>query len=272
MESEIWKIIPAYPKYKISSHGRVKSYRKRKPCILKPWLVKGYYSLVLCNKDGQKKHYIHRLVAAAFVENPDNKLMVNHIDGVPTHNYYENLEWCTASENTQHALVNNLTGRTGSPRDRQCVRTTNIVTGEVYDHASLTAAARYLNLQTHTALSIQLNKGVRVCNRHVIDRIDTDIPYRAQSIPNPGIVGPTGIAVSVIILTHTVTGKITECLSFADTAKCLGTDDITIKNRIKARVPVYGDCHISRTRRPIKYNEQNIHNPNVIGSRVMITV
>lgn len=93
--------------YKVSSLGRVmwlinqqKQYRER---ILKPWTATGYCYLNLCKHGKQKTAKVHRLVAEAFLPNPQNKRCVNHINWIKTDNRVENLEWATHSENRFHA-------------------------------------------------------------------------------------------------------------------------------------------------------------------------
>jgi len=75
---------------------------------LKPYLNKdGYHSVTVAGK----KTKVHRLLAEAFIPNPENKPEVNHIDGDKTNNAVTNLEWATASENRQHAYDTGLRGR-----------------------------------------------------------------------------------------------------------------------------------------------------------------
>lgn len=98
MAREIWKIIEDYPNYSVSTFGRVKNNRNNH--ILTHGVnTSGYPSLRISNSSGRKTFRVHRLVATAFIENPDKKEEVNHKDEVKTNNYVENLEWLTRSEN-----------------------------------------------------------------------------------------------------------------------------------------------------------------------------
>ena len=106
---EEWRDIKGYEgKYKISSHGRVKSLPKEgnayKEVMLKPLITNKGYSRVCLFKNNSRKYVsIHRLVADTFISNPYNKPQVNHIDGNKTNNKVDNLEWCNQSENELHA-------------------------------------------------------------------------------------------------------------------------------------------------------------------------
>ena len=86
--------------YGITSCGKVWSYRNE--CFLKPWDNQKGYLIVKLFKDGKGKNYkIHRLVAEAYIPNPDNLPQVDHIDNDKTHNYVNNLQWITNRDNVR---------------------------------------------------------------------------------------------------------------------------------------------------------------------------
>lgn len=104
MGVEVWRDIPGYEGlYQVSTQGNVKSLR-RNGNFLKPRKDhKGYMNVALTWKCKSKHFKVHRLVALAFIPNPENKRTVNHIDGNKENNNLENLEWATHSENIIHA-------------------------------------------------------------------------------------------------------------------------------------------------------------------------
>ena len=112
---EIWKEIKDYPNYQVSNFGRVKTLKYysnihkkyyNRELILKEKDNKHGYKFVSlgCGKRGERKNIaIHRLVAQAFILNPNNYKEINHIDGNKNNNCADNLEWCTRQENVLHA-------------------------------------------------------------------------------------------------------------------------------------------------------------------------
>jgi len=104
-QHEQWKAIAeCNGEYYISDHGRVKSYKLGRERILKQGYDSYKYPIVGIYKNGKSKTTcIHKLVAMAFISNPNNKPQVNHIDGNKLNNHKDNLEWVTSSENLQHA-------------------------------------------------------------------------------------------------------------------------------------------------------------------------
>lgn len=101
----IWRDIPDFDMYEVSDEGQV----RRKAQILKPGSIPtGHLTIALCRGKGKPKSmYVHRLVAQAFLDNPNNKPLVNHKNGDPKDNRLDNLEWSTYSENNTHAYRSN---------------------------------------------------------------------------------------------------------------------------------------------------------------------
>lgn len=114
MIKEIWKDIKGYEGlYQVSNYGKVKSLiqnNSRRKKVLKPYLNNsGYLRVNLYDKLGKaKKLYIHRLVALNFLDKPNNKNIVNHIDCNKLNNCVENLEWCDQKFNIYETIKNNL--------------------------------------------------------------------------------------------------------------------------------------------------------------------
>lgn len=98
----MFKDIPNYEDYSVSRCGKVKSNRRGKLLALTK-RADGYVDVCLRKNKERHRIMVHRLVAWAYIENPENKPHVNHKDSVRDNNHVDNLEWCTPRENLQHA-------------------------------------------------------------------------------------------------------------------------------------------------------------------------
>ena len=109
LAGEEWRDIEGTDgKYQISNYGRVKSFIHKRPRILKPDLDRCHYLACYLFVPRRRFCMIHRLVAQAFIPNPDDKPEVNHIDGIRWNACVTNLEWVTQSENVKHAYATGL--------------------------------------------------------------------------------------------------------------------------------------------------------------------
>lgn len=170
---EIWKDIESYEgMYQVSSLGRVKSLSRRCSThwgtrlvpekLLCPNVKEAGYLCLDLHKDGKSKEFsIHRLVAQAFIPNPNNLPEVNHKDGDKQNNCVDNLEWCTNLDNVRHAIQNGLISRAQLSHFQKCgtsavsKKVICLNTSMVFD--SLNAAGRYFNVSSSTIFNI-INK------------------------------------------------------------------------------------------------------------------
>lgn len=133
---DTWCKINENPLYEVSKNGEVRRNNHIKTPILGK---RGYYSVDLYSNGKRIKRRISRLVATAFIPNPDNLPDVNHKDGNKLNNNVSNLEWVTKSENMKHEFKNGLakpsygmTGKKNPNAGRKGKPFKIIETGEIY--------------------------------------------------------------------------------------------------------------------------------------------
>ena len=119
LPGEIWKEIPDYPKYKASTHGRIRSYYPELPKILSLYKDDdGYLTTKMYNSCGERKGArVNRILGITFIPNPDNLPIIDHIDNDRTNNHLSNLRWVTRKENSENK-VETVTGKAVKQLDK----------------------------------------------------------------------------------------------------------------------------------------------------------
>ncbi len=176
---EEWRKIENFPNYSVSSYGRVKN--DITGCIKAQAIApNGYAKVSLANEQakGGKLYLVHRLVAQAFLPNPQNKSVVNHINRIREDNRLENLEWATSHENMQHAVRENpglktiLLHNAEKARQKNCKPVLMYKNGEfVQEFESIADAANFIGVSRHAISD-------RIKHHRVID----DIEFRLKKI------------------------------------------------------------------------------------------
>ena len=159
---EIWKVIEGTDgRYEVSNTGKVRSinYNKSgKVQELRQKIDKDGYCIVTLHIEGKQKYpSVHRLVAIAFIPNPDNLPQVNHKDTNKKNNHISNLEWCTCSENIKHAFDSGLKEKSiiharnnilkYNESCKKAITAVNIFNGEVIHFNSIKEASTTLKIR-----------------------------------------------------------------------------------------------------------------------------
>lgn len=183
-EIEIWKDVIGYEGlYQVSNIGRVKTlakirtgleyrtkkttYRQYKEKLMSQCIMRTYYAVVLRKDGAYKTHLVHRLVAKAFIQNPENKPNVNHIDFNPLNNHLSNLEWCTQYENIHHTIRH---GRSRTPQGidngmaKIDVKNLGIIRSMIRDGIPNCEICKIFNVHSSTISNIKRNKTYRAIN------------------------------------------------------------------------------------------------------------
>lgn len=177
---EEWKdIMETNNKYEVSNFGYIRNKKTNR--ILKPYENNGYLCINL--SDGRKSIFytVSRLVAQYYIENPENKEYVNHIDGNKLNNIYTNLEWSTQKENVAHA---NKTGL--NPFHREPVNQYDKNDNYIKTFDSIEEAALSIDKTRHTIIRVLKGKNKTgggykwkyAIEKNKIDSLDDYVPIK----------------------------------------------------------------------------------------------
>ena len=169
MEEE-WRPVKGYEGlYEVSNMGLVKSLHASQSRILKQGTSHGYMLVNLCKDGICNMKQVHRLVATAFIRNPNNYEVVNHKDGNKKNNTVDNLEWCTQRYNIRHACRNGL-------MNVDAPKKSVILYKRCGEYDSITEAAEALGV-SRQSLSRAIHKNISIHGFVGVIEKDTDVRY-----------------------------------------------------------------------------------------------
>lgn len=188
LAGEEWRDVVGYEGfYQVSSHGRVRSVdriihnvghgysRKYKGRIKSPSLnTKGYPKVLLSKNGVDNTHKIHRLVAQAFIPNPNRLPQVDHIDGIKTNNHVSNLEWVTNQENHNRKMTMGLNvNKKGESHGQAKLSNIDVMSiyRELISGAKQKDLAEKYNVSKHTICAIKCKRNWR----ELTDKLDMEV-------------------------------------------------------------------------------------------------
>lgn len=138
----MWIQLTDFPLYEISNTGIVRNIKTGK--VIKPYLThNGYHAIKLVGVNGRSGARIHRLVAMTYIDNPQGKEYVNHINGDKNDNSVHNLEWVTMLENNQHAYDTGLKQQTKALNPEQVAAIRSEFVKGSFTHGANTLGRKY---------------------------------------------------------------------------------------------------------------------------------
>jgi len=164
---KIWKTINDYEGlYQVSNYGEIKSLQhyRGKENILRQRIKRGYYTIGLRKQNKRKWYIVHRLVAMAFIPNPNNLPQINHKDENKLNNNVENLEWCDALYNNCYGKRLNKVSNSNKTKKQVIQYDLNMNKLNIYN--SIASASRSTNTNI-TSISKCINNKRKTANNYI---------------------------------------------------------------------------------------------------------